>query len=75
MQGTVPGELGSAALLTQLLLTGNALTGALPSFISYHPALLTVSLGSNNFSGPIPSEWCGEGVSNTSRIDLSVSSP
>lgn len=71
-QGTLPGELGSASRLSQLLLSNNHLEGSLPTFIAFNPHLYVVALNNNNFSGPIPRDWCREDANNVSRIDVAV---
>lgn len=68
----MPGELGSASRLSQLLLSNNQLTGALPSFVAYNLALRTVWLDGNQFTGPIPSDWCSANTNNASIINLTV---
>lgn len=69
----MPGDLGNASRLSQLLLSSNDLSGSLPDFVTLSANLLTAALNDNNFSGIIPSIWCAIGSNNNTQIDLSVS--
>ena len=60
-QGGVPDALGNLTGLSQLVLRGNALTGALPGWVAGLAALRAAWLGDNNFSGPVPPAWCSGG--------------
>ena len=60
------------ALLLYRQLQGLALQGQLPASLGQLPALQTLNLGSNAFSGPLPSSWgSNSGLQNLSFLDLS----
>jgi hypothetical protein len=44
--------------LQMLLADGNRLQGLLPAFLGALPALKRAQLQDNNFSGPVPPQWC-----------------
>ena len=53
-------------------LQGLALQGQLPTSLGQLPALQTLNLGSNAFSGPLPVSWgSNSGLQNLSFLDLS----
>ena len=58
IEGSVGGTFDSWSGLKRLDLSGNSIVGALPVFGgTTHPNLETIDLASNQFSGPIPSEY------------------
>ncbi|KAL8142454.1 hypothetical protein V2J09_015486 [Rumex salicifolius] len=57
LAGTLPSSLRLCRSLQNLVLSGNQLSGQIPSQIcSWLPYLVTLDLSSNDFSGPIPLE-------------------
>ena len=68
-QRGIPPELGGLSSLTQLHLSGAALTGPIPSELGNLANLRTLWLSSNSLSGPIPSELGN--LANLRRLELS----
>jgi len=57
-RGTLPDTLSNLNRLQWLLLDDNQLAGLLPGYLGSLPNLKHAQLQGNNFSGPVPTEWC-----------------
>ncbi len=56
LNGRIPEELGTLAMLRRLLLNGNMLVGQIPSAVAHLRNLKEVRLAGNDFSGPPPGQ-------------------
>jgi Leucine-rich repeat (LRR) protein len=55
--GDVPESYANLTMLRELSLRNTSRIGPLPDFLAQNEDLMLLDLGSNNFSGPVPSSW------------------